>query len=191
MIICYPALLLKGTVHPPQNNHIFPVVCSVIYSSRLFWCKLVSFGDFIVMCVSIYSLCICVCVCVCCFLTQDRKGNPKQEHGHPSQHWYEEVTGQKNGQHGDWWVVSTETANGSLVLGSPNKAQEQQGEHCCADEQLEGLEISERKETVADRKCWKYVVTEWGNRSHWYFLFFLQSVNATCKAKVRNASNKK
>lgn len=91
-----------------------------------------------------------ICKCVCCSLTQYREGYPKQEHGHASQHRYEEVTAQKNGQYSDRRVVSTETANGSLVLSCPDKTQEQQCDNHRPDKQLEGLEIPERKETFTN-----------------------------------------
>lgn len=66
-------------------------------------------------------------------LTQDGERYPEQEHGHSSQHWHEQVTGQKDGQHRHWRVVSTETADGGLVLRRPDEAQEQQGDHCRPD----------------------------------------------------------
>ena len=95
-------------------------------------------------------MCVCVCVCVFSCLTQYREGYPKQEHSHASQHWYEEVTGQKNGQQGDCWVVSAETPNGSLILSSPDKAHEEQSDHDRPNKQLEGLEIPERNQTLSD-----------------------------------------
>lgn len=74
-------------------------------------------------------------------LTQYREGDSEQEDGHPSQHRYEQVADHEDGQHGRCRVVPTETADGSLVLGGPDEAQEQQGDHHCPDKQLEGLEV--------------------------------------------------
>lgn len=83
---------------------------------------------------------VSVCVCVCC-LTQDRKCYPKQEDSHSSQHRHEEVTGEKNTKDSDGRVIPAKAANGSLVLCSPYKPQEQQGDHHGSDKQLERLEI--------------------------------------------------
>lgn len=38
----------KGTVHPKiKSKDIFPLTCNSIYTSRLFWCELPSFGDIV------------------------------------------------------------------------------------------------------------------------------------------------
>lgn len=82
----------------------------------------------------------CVRVCVSC-LTQDRKCYPKQEHSHSSQDRHEEVTSEKNPKDTDGWMIPAKAANGSLVLCSPNKPQEQHCDHHGSDKQLDRLEI--------------------------------------------------
>jgi len=76
-------------------------------------------------------------------LTQDGEGDPEQEHGHAAQHRHKEVAGREDGEDGDRGVVSAEAANGSSVLGDPDEAQEQQGDHRRPHQQLEGPEIPE------------------------------------------------
>ena len=41
----HPGDILKGTVQPQIKIHIFPLTVITIYSSRLFWCELMSFED--------------------------------------------------------------------------------------------------------------------------------------------------
>lgn len=36
---------LKGHFTPKSKLHIFPLTCSAIHSSKLFWCELPSVGD--------------------------------------------------------------------------------------------------------------------------------------------------
>ena len=35
----------KGQFSPKSKIHIFPLTCSAVYQSRLFWCELPSVGD--------------------------------------------------------------------------------------------------------------------------------------------------
>ena len=40
-------IMFKGPVHPKSKIHVFPLTCSAIYQSRMFWCELPSFEDIV------------------------------------------------------------------------------------------------------------------------------------------------